>query len=76
MPKITLGEMKELIKENSIPPKQLFTEKEILEDPEVKEYIEAERGKAIKEKKEKEDDFIPDAESTGKSGGDDSLIPD
>lgn len=80
---ITREDLKQLIRENDIPMKQLFTEKEILNDPVVKTLAKEAREKAIKEKKEREkkelDDMIPGLDNepdNGNGNDDDSMIPD
>jgi len=78
--KITIDELKALIKENDIKPDKLFSKDEIAADPKVKARIEAlveiEAEKQKKLEKEEEDQFIPDPDEKGEPSGENDLIPD
>ena len=57
--KITVDELKALIKENDIKPDKLFTREEILDDPKVKEKIDQLIKLDEEKKKKEENSMIP-----------------
>jgi hypothetical protein len=79
---ITMPELRELLRENKIFPHQVFDAEELLEDENVKSYIE-QKKEEYKKKKDESADFIPgfdDDEPDEGSGSEESpetsFIPD